>query len=52
MSASPNGAIQMRKSKPLDRDEIDVAALKALLRAALTFNATHRVKKSKGSRDI
>jgi len=31
-------------------DEIDEAALKALLRAAIAYNATHTVPKSRGSR--
>ena len=31
-------------------DKLDTAALKALLRAAVAYNTTHRVPKSKGSR--
>ena len=33
-------------------DKIDIAALKALLREAMDYNAMHSVSKSKGSRDI
>ena len=55
----PNGlfnaslvASQSRAIDIFEGDEIDVAALKTLLRAAMDYNATHKVNKSKGSRDI
>lgn len=34
----------------LEADELDVRALKALLRAAVAYNSKHSVPKSKGSR--
>ena len=46
------GAKQSRAIDIFEGQELDVAALKALLREALVYNATHSVKKSKGSRDI
>lgn len=46
------GASQSRAIDIFEGDEIDVAALKTLLRAAMDYNATHKVNKSKGSRDI
>ncbi|MDE2819784.1 MAG: DUF1801 domain-containing protein [Chloroflexota bacterium] len=46
------GASQSRAIDIFEGDEIDLAALKTLLRAARDYNATHNVKKSKGSRDI
>ena len=46
------GASQSRAIDIFEGETIDVAALKALLRAAMDYNATHNVKKSKGSRDI
>ncbi|MCY4539524.1 MAG: DUF1801 domain-containing protein [Chloroflexi bacterium] len=57
--ADPNGlfsaslcASRSRASDIFEGDEIDVAVLKTWLRAAMDYNATHQVKKSKGSRDI
>ncbi len=50
-----NASLNARQSRAIDLfegDEIDVDALKALLRAAMDYNATHAVKRSKGSRDI
>lgn len=50
-----NASLNARQSRAIDvfeGDKIDVAALKTLLRAAMDYNATHAVKKSKGSRDI
>lgn len=50
-----NASLGASKSRAIDifvGDKIDVAALKALLRAAMDFNSTHSVPKSKGSRDI
>jgi len=47
-----SGASQSRAIDIFEGDEIDLAALKTLLRAAMDYNATHNVKKSKGSRDI
>ena len=35
-----------------ENDKIDIAALKALLREAMDYNAKHSVPKSKGSRNI
>ncbi|MDE2858769.1 MAG: DUF1801 domain-containing protein [Chloroflexota bacterium] len=46
------GASQSRAIDIFEGDEIDLAALKTLLRAAMDYNAKHKVKKSKGSRDI
>ncbi|MCY4021579.1 MAG: DUF1801 domain-containing protein [Chloroflexi bacterium] len=46
------GASQSRAIDIFEGDEIDLAALKTLLRAAMDYNATHNVKKSMGSRDI
>ena len=46
------GAKQSRAIDIFEGDEIDVSALKALLRAAMEYNETHTVKNSKGSRDI
>ena len=46
------GAKQSRAIDIFEGDEIDKGALKALLRAAMDYNETHSVKKSKGSRDI
>ena len=46
------GASQSRAIDLFEGDRIDVDALKTLLRAAMSYNATHNVKKSKGSRDI
>ncbi len=46
------GASQSRAIDIFEGEAIDVAALKTLLRAAMDYNATHNVKKSKGSRDI
>ncbi len=55
----PNGLFNASLGASLSRaidifegDEIDLASLKTLLRAAMQYNATHNVKKSKGSRDI
>ena len=50
-----NASLAASQSRAIDifeGDEIDVAALKTLLRAAMDYNATHKVNKSKGSRDI
>ena len=50
-----NASLNASQSRAIDLfegDEIDVDALKALLRAAMDYNATHAVKRSKGSRDI
>ena len=50
-----NASLKARQSRAIDifeGEEIDVAALKELLRAAMEYNRTHAVKKSKGSRDI
>ncbi len=50
-----NASLSAKQSRAIDifaGDEIDVGALKTLLRAALDYNETHSVKKSKGSRDI
>ena len=50
-----NASLNASQSRAIDifeGDEIDVDALKALLRAAMDYNATHAVKRSKGSRDI
>ncbi len=50
-----NASLAARQSRAIDifaGDEIDVDALKTLLRAAMAYNETHAVKKSKGSRDI
>ncbi len=50
-----NASLNAKQSRAIDLfegQEIDVAALKALLREAIVYNATHTVNKSKGSRDI
>lgn len=50
-----NASLSAKQSRAIDifaGDEIDVGALKTLLRAAMDYNETHSVKKSKGSRDI
>ena len=50
-----NASLNANQSRAIDifeGEEIDVAALKTLLRAAMEYNETHAVKKSKGSRDI
>ncbi len=50
-----NASLHAKQSRAIDFFEgeaIDVEALKALLRAALDYNARHTVKQSKGSRDI
>ena len=50
-----NASLNASQSRAIDifeGDEIDVAALKTLLRAAMQYNATHNVNESKGSRDI
>ena len=50
-----NASLKASQSRAIDifeGDEINVAALKTLLRAAMTYNETHAVKRSKGSRDI
>ena len=46
------GAKQSRAIDIFEGQELDVAALKVLLREALAYNVTHSVNKSKGSRDI
>lgn len=45
-------ASQSRAMDVFEGEDIDEAALKTLLRAALDYNAVHKVKRSKGSRDI
>lgn len=50
-----NASLKASQSRAIDLfegDDIDVAALKSLLRAAMAYNDKHAVKKSKGSRDI
>jgi hypothetical protein len=50
-----NASLTAKQSRAIDvfaGDEIDVEALKTLLRAAMEYNETHRVNKNKGSRDI
>ena len=50
-----NASLKASQSRAIDifeGDDIDVPALKILLRAAVAYNETHAVKKSKGSRDI
>ncbi len=50
-----NASLKASQSRAIDifeGDDIDVPALKTLLRAAMAYNETHAVKKSKGSRDI
>ncbi len=50
-----NASLNAKQSRAIDffeGEDIDETALKALLRAALAYNATHTVNKSKGSRDI
>lgn len=50
-----NASLNANQSRAIDIFEgeaIDVPALKALLRAAMEYNRTHSVRKSKGSRDI
>jgi hypothetical protein len=50
-----NASLKANQSRAIDifeGEEINVPALKALLREAMDYNATHAVKKSKGSRDI
>ena len=50
-----NAGLGGKKWRAIDireRDTIDVAALKTLLRAAMDYNAKHSVPKSKGSRNI
>lgn len=50
-----NAGLDGNKWRAIDfgkEDSIDDAALKALLRAAIAYNQTHSVSKSKGSRDI
>ncbi len=50
-----NASLNAKQSRAIDifeKDEIDVAALKILLREAVHYNTTHSVRKSKGSRDI
>ena len=50
-----NASLNAKQSRAIDffeGQELDVTALKALLREALAYNATHTVNKSKGSRDI
>ena len=50
-----NASLTANMSRAIDiarSDRIDVRALKALLRAAMTYNETHDVPQSKGSRDI
>ncbi len=50
-----NASLNASQSRAIDifeDDEIDKSALKALLRAAMDYNARHNVKQSKGSRDI
>ncbi|MCY4147066.1 MAG: DUF1801 domain-containing protein [Chloroflexi bacterium] len=50
-----NASLNASQSRAIDMFEgeaIDVAGLKALLREAVLYNATHTVNKSKGSRDI
>ena len=50
-----NASLNASQSRAIDifeGEEIDAAALKRLLRAAMAYNAAHKVKKSKGSRDI
>ena len=50
-----NASLKASQSRAIDifeGDDIDVPALKILLRAAMAYNETHAVKKSKGSRDI
>ena len=46
------GAKQSRAIDLFEGDAIDKTALKALPRAAMAYNETHAVKKSRGSRDI
>ena len=46
------GAKQSRAVDIFEGDEIDVTALKALLREAMHYNSTHSVARSKGSRDV
>ncbi len=50
-----NASLSANQSRAIDifkDDEIDVIALKQLLREAMRYNRTHKVKKSKGSRDV
>lgn len=50
-----NASLNAKQSRAIDifeGQEIDVEALKTLLREALAYNTTHTVNKSKGSRDI
>ena len=50
-----NASLNASQSRAIDifeGDEINVPALKTLLREAMAFNETHAVKRSKGSRDI
>ena len=50
-----NASLTANMSRAIDifeSDTLDVNALKALLRAAMAYNATHSVPQSKGSRDI
>jgi len=50
-----NASLTAKMSRAIDvceKDEIDFGALRALLRAAMDYNATHVVPQSKGSRDI
>lgn len=50
-----NASLTAKQSRAIDifeGDVIDKTALKGLLRAAMEYNETHMVKKSKGSRDI
>ena len=50
-----NASLTAKQSRAIDYfkdDKLDVPALKTLLRAAMEYNATHTVAKSKGSRDI
>lgn len=50
-----NASLKASQSRAIDifeGDDIDVPALKTLLRAAMAYNETNAVKKSKGSRDI
>ncbi len=46
------GAKQSRAVDIFEGDEIDVIALKTLLREAMHYNSTHSVAMSKGSRDV
>lgn len=50
-----NASLTAKMSRAIDvfeHDKLDVDALKTLLRAAMTYNETHAVPQSKGSRDI